>query len=58
MKIAVVGAVNVAMYVARCYKAKIATTLRGMFVVNENGMTNIPVVFAVGDLVSSTKTVV
>ena len=39
-------------------KAQIATTLRGLFVVNEDGMTNIPGVFAAGDVVSGPKTVV
>ena len=39
-------------------KAEIATTLRGLFVVDENGMTNIPGVFAAGDVVSGPKTVV
>ena len=39
-------------------KAQIATTLRGLFVVDENGMTNIPGVFAAGDIVSGPKTVV
>ena len=39
-------------------KAQIATTLRGLFVVDENGMTNIPGVFAAGDVVSGPKTVV
>ena len=38
--------------------AQIATTLRGLFVVDENGMTNIPGVFAAGDVVSGPKTVV
>ena len=37
---------------------QIATTLRGLFVVDENGMTNIPGVFAAGDVVSGPKTVV
>ena len=39
-------------------KAQIATNLRGLFVVDENGMTNIPGVFAAGDVVSGPKTVV
>ena len=39
-------------------KAQIATTLRGLFVVDENGMTNIPGVFAAGDVVTGPKTVV
>ena len=39
-------------------KAQIATTLRGLFAVDENGMTNIPGVFAAGDVVSVPKTVV
>ena len=39
-------------------KAQIATTLRGLFAVDENGMTNIPGVFAAGDVVSGPKTVV
>jgi glutamate synthase (NADPH/NADH) small chain len=39
-------------------KTQIATTLRGLFVVDENGMTNIPGVFAAGDIVSGPKTVV
>ena len=39
-------------------KEQIATTLRGLFVVDENGMTNIPGVFAAGDVVSGPKTVV
>ena len=39
-------------------KAQIATTLRGFFAVDENGMTNIPGVFAAGDVVSGPKTVV
>lgn len=39
-------------------KAEIATTLRGLFVVDESGMTNIPGVFAAGDVVSGPKTVV
>ena len=39
-------------------KAEIATTLRGLFVVDDNGMTNIPGVFAAGDIVSGPKTVV
>ena len=39
-------------------KAEIAPTLRGLFVVDENGMTNIPGVFAAGDVVSGPKTVV
>lgn len=39
-------------------KAQITTTLRGLFVVDENGMTNIPGVFAAGDVVSGPKTVV
>lgn len=39
-------------------KAEIETTLRGLFVVDENGMTNIPGVFAAGDVVSGPKTVV
>ena len=39
-------------------EAQIATTLRGLFVVDENGMTNIPGVFAAGDVVSGPKTVV
>lgn len=38
--------------------AQINTTLRGLFVVDENGMTNIPGVFAAGDVVSGPKTVV
>ena len=38
--------------------AQIATTLRGLFLVDENGMTNIPGVFAAGDVVSGPKTVV
>ena len=38
--------------------AQIATTLRGLFAVDENGMTNIPGVFAAGDVVSGPKTVV
>lgn len=37
---------------------QIATTLRGHFLVDENGMTNIPGVFAAGDVVSGPKTVV
>lgn len=39
-------------------KAQIATTLRGLFAVDENGMTNIPGVFAAGDVVSGPRTVV
>ena len=39
-------------------KAQITTTLRGLFVVDEKGMTNIPGVFAAGDVVSGPKTVV
>jgi glutamate synthase (NADPH/NADH) small chain len=39
-------------------KAQIATTWRGLFVVDENGMTNIPGVFAAGDVVSGPKTVI
>ena len=39
-------------------EAQIATTLRGLFAVDENGMTNIPGVFAAGDVVSGPKTVV
>ena len=39
-------------------KAQIATTIRGLFVVDEKGMTNIPGVFAAGDVVSGPKTVV
>lgn len=39
-------------------KAQINTTLRGLFAVDENGMTNIPGVFAAGDVVSGPKTVV
>lgn len=39
-------------------KAQIATNLRGLFVVDENGMTNISGVFAAGDVVSGPKTVV
>lgn len=39
-------------------KAQIATTLRGLFVVDDTGMTNIPGVFAAGDVVSGPKTVV
>jgi glutamate synthase (NADPH/NADH) small chain len=39
-------------------KAQIATNLRGLFLVDENGMTNIPGVFAAGDVVSGPKTVV
>lgn len=39
-------------------KAQIATTLRGLLAVDENGMTNIPGVFAAGDVVSGPKTVV
>ena len=39
-------------------KAQIATNLRGLFEVDENGMTNIPGVFAAGDVVSGPKTVV
>ena len=39
-------------------KAQITTTLRGLFAVDENGMTNIPGVFAAGDVVSGPKTVV
>jgi glutamate synthase (NADPH/NADH) small chain len=39
-------------------KAEIETTLRGLFVVDDNGMTNIPGVFAAGDVVSGPKTVV
>lgn len=39
-------------------KAQIATTIRGLFVVDENGMTNIPGVFAAGDIVNGPKTVV
>ena len=39
-------------------KAQITTTLRGLLVVDENGMTNIPGVFAAGDVVSGPKTVV
>lgn len=39
-------------------KAQIATTIRGLFVVDESGMTNIPGVFASGDVVSGPKTVV
>lgn len=39
-------------------KTEIATTLRGLFAVDENGMTNIPGVFAAGDVVSGPKTVV
>ena len=39
-------------------EAQIVTTLRGLFVVDENGMTNIPGVFAAGDVVSGPKTVV
>ena len=38
--------------------AEIETTLRGLFVVDEKGMTNIPGVFAAGDVVSGPKTVV
>ena len=45
--------------VAKCKKAcPIATTLRGLFAVDEYGMTNIPGVFAAGDVVSGPKTVV
>ena len=39
-------------------RAEIATTLRGLFVVDDKGMTNIPGVFAAGDVVSGPKTVV
>lgn len=39
-------------------KAEIETTLRGLFIVDDNGMTNIPGVFAAGDVVSGPKTVV
>ena len=39
-------------------KAQIETTLRGLFAVDEKGMTNIPGVFAAGDVVSGPKTVV
>ena len=39
-------------------KADIETNLRGLFVVDENGMTNIPGVFAAGDVVSGPRTVV
>ena len=39
-------------------KSRIATTLRGLFEVDESGMTNIPGVFAAGDIVSGPKTVV
>ena len=39
-------------------EAQIAITLRGLFAVDENGMTNIPGVFAAGDVVSGPKTVV
>jgi glutamate synthase (NADPH/NADH) small chain len=39
-------------------KVQIATTLRGLYAVDENGMTNIPGVFAAGDVVSGPKTVV
>lgn len=39
-------------------KSQISTTLRGLFAVDENGMTNIPGVFAAGDVVSGPKTVV
>ena len=39
-------------------KTQIATTLRGLFAVDESGMTNIPGVFAAGDAVSGPKTVV
>ena len=39
-------------------KAEIETNLRGLFVVDENGMTNIPGVFAAGDVVSGPRTVV
>ena len=39
-------------------KAQIETTLRGLFAVDDNGMTNIPGVFAAGDVVSGPKTVV
>jgi glutamate synthase (NADPH/NADH) small chain len=39
-------------------KAQIATNLRGLLAVDENGMTNIPGVFAAGDVVSGPKTVV
>ena len=39
-------------------KAEIETNLRGLFVVYENGMTNIPGVFAAGDVVSGPRTVV
>ena len=39
-------------------KAQITTTLRGLLAVDENGMTNIPGVFAAGDVVSGPKTVV
>ena len=39
-------------------KAEIETTLRGLFAVDEKGMTNIPGVFAAGDVVSGPKTVV
>lgn len=38
--------------------AQIETTIRGLFVVDETGMTNIPGVFAAGDVVSGPKTVV
>ena len=38
--------------------AEIETTLRGLFAVDEKGMTNIPGVFAAGDVVSGPKTVV
>lgn len=39
-------------------KAQITTTLRGLFAVDENGMTNLPGVFAAGDIVNGPKTVV
>ncbi len=39
-------------------EAQISTTLRGLLSVDENGMTNIPGVFAAGDVVSGPKTVV
>ena len=39
-------------------KAQISTNWRGLLKVDENGMTNIPGVFAAGDVVSGPKTVV
>jgi len=39
-------------------KAQMNTTIRGLLAVDETGMTNIPGVFAAGDIVSGPKTVV